>query len=87
MHAPNIQAWALNQLKVASECVGVLFWQTHRHACCVTVHHRGGKATNTDRTRDIEHHSTSLNSMIMHVQAGAMMQNTGPGKSAHTFKL
>ena len=25
--------------------------------------------------------------MIMHVQAYTMMQNTGPGKSAHTFLL
>ena len=32
-------------------CVKILHWQTHRHTCGATVHHRGGKATNADRTR------------------------------------
>ena len=36
---------------VVCVCVNILHWQTHRHACGATVHHRGGKATNTDRTR------------------------------------
>ena len=33
---------------------------------------------------NIGHHSTSLKSMIVHVQADTVMQNNGPGKSALT---
>ena len=48
------EALKVQGFSVAGEmCVIVLnlHWQIRRHACGATGHHRGGKATNTDKSR------------------------------------